>query len=128
MITLSSHRLRQPKSSITSDKGNTVNKAELIEAVAARTGTSKVAAAEAVDAFLDAVIGATAKGDKVAIAGFGNFSKGHRKSRTGREGREEGSGEEGREEEVTVSPQSGPDDSYRPGPIALFGDVPRRLG
>jgi len=61
-----------------------VNKAELIEAVAARTGTSKVAAAEAVDAFLDAVIGATAKGDKVAIAGFGNFSKGHRKARTGR--------------------------------------------
>ena len=61
-----------------------MNKAELIEAVAARTGTSKVAAAEAVDAFLDAVIGATAKGDKVAIAGFGNFSKGHRKARTGR--------------------------------------------
>ncbi|MEI7655456.1 MAG: HU family DNA-binding protein [Actinomycetes bacterium] len=61
-----------------------MNKAELIEAVAARLDTSKSAAAEAVEAIIDTVITATAKGDKVAIAGFGNFSKGHRNARTGR--------------------------------------------
>ena len=61
-----------------------MNKAELIEAVAARLDGSKKAAADALDAFVDVVTAAVAKGDKVAITGFGTFSKSDRAARTGR--------------------------------------------
>ena len=61
-----------------------MNKAELIEAVAARLDGSKKAASDAVEAFLGAVVGAVAKGDKVSITGFGTFSKADRPARTGR--------------------------------------------
>jgi len=61
-----------------------VNKAELVEAVAARLDGSKKAASDAIEAFLDVVAGAVAKGDKVSITGFGTFSKSDRPARTGR--------------------------------------------
>jgi DNA-binding protein HU-beta len=60
-----------------------VNKAELIEAIAARIGDKRTATA-AVEAVVDAVTTAVAKGEKVAIAGFGVFEKVDRAARIAR--------------------------------------------
>ena len=61
----------------------TVNKAELIEALAARLGDRKSATA-ALDAVISEVQNAVTKGDKVAITGFGSFEKRVRNARTAR--------------------------------------------
>jgi DNA-binding protein HU-beta len=60
-----------------------VNKAELIEALAARLGDRKTATA-ALDAVLTEVQAAVTKGDRVAITGFGVFEKRVRGARTAR--------------------------------------------
>ena len=61
-----------------------MNKAELIEAVAARLEGSKKAASEAVEAVFNEITRAIAAGEKVAITGFGNFEKSVRAARLGR--------------------------------------------
>src|SRR3954454_2575022 len=61
----------------------TVNKAELIDALAGRLGDRKSATA-ALDAVLAEIQGAVTKGDKVAITGFGVFEKRVRAARTAR--------------------------------------------
>jgi DNA-binding protein HU-beta len=61
----------------------TVNKAELIEALAGRLGDKKSATA-ALDAVLAEIQSAVTKGDKVAITGFGVFEKRVRAARTAR--------------------------------------------
>jgi DNA-binding protein HU-beta len=61
-----------------------VNKAELIDAVAARLGHSKRDVTAIVDAFIDDTKRAVAKGEKVAISGFGVFEAQARKARLGR--------------------------------------------
>ena len=61
-----------------------MNKADLIDVVASETGSTKVDAAKALDAFVDAVTGALAKGDSVSLVGFGTFSVRHRAAREGR--------------------------------------------
>jgi DNA-binding protein HU-beta len=60
-----------------------VNKAELIEALAARLG-DKRAATQALDAVLAEIQAAVTKGDRVAITGFGAFEKRVRGARTAR--------------------------------------------
>lgn len=60
-----------------------MNKAELIEALAARLGDKKAATA-ALDAVLAEVQNAVTKGDRVAITGFGVFEKRVRGARTAR--------------------------------------------
>ncbi|GAA4068476.1 hypothetical protein Arub01_08040 [Actinomadura rubrobrunea] len=60
-----------------------MNKRELVDAISERLG-SKKAAAEAVDAILETIQDAVAKGDKVAITGFGSFEKADRPARTAR--------------------------------------------
>ena len=60
-----------------------MNKAELIEALAARLGDRKTATA-ALDAVLAEVQSAVTKGDRVAITGFGVFEKRVRGARTAR--------------------------------------------
>ncbi|WP_238450838.1 HU family DNA-binding protein, partial [Micromonospora sp. 4G55] len=60
-----------------------MNKAELIEALAARLGDRKTATA-ALDAVIAEVQGAVTKGEKVAITGFGAFEKRVRGARTAR--------------------------------------------
>jgi DNA-binding protein HU-beta len=60
-----------------------VNKAELIEAISDRVG-GKRAASDAVEAVLEAVTAAVARGEKVALAGFGVFEKIDRRARVGR--------------------------------------------
>lgn len=59
-----------------------MNKAELIEVVAARIDASKKDAGEAVQAVVDAITEAVAKGQKVSISGFGVFEKAARPART----------------------------------------------
>ena len=61
-----------------------MNKAELIAAVAAKTGLTKKDAEKVVSATIDAITAALAKGDKVQLAGFGIFEVKHREARTGR--------------------------------------------
>ena len=61
-----------------------MNKAELIAAIAAKTGDTKKAAEEAVNAFVSTVTEALAKGDKVQLVGFGSFEVRKRAARKGR--------------------------------------------
>jgi DNA-binding protein HU-beta len=60
-----------------------VTKAEFIDEVAEKTGLSKRAAADAVEAFLGTVEEALKKGDSVTFTGFGKFSTQHRAARMG---------------------------------------------
>lgn len=61
-----------------------MNKSELIEAVAESADISKAAATRAVDTVINSIIESLAKGDQVAIAGFGTFTVRERAARTGR--------------------------------------------
>ncbi len=61
-----------------------MNKAELIAAVAAKTGATKKNAEEAVNAFVDVVTETLKKGDKVQLVGFGSFEVIKRAARKGR--------------------------------------------
>ena len=61
-----------------------MNKTELIDAVAAKAGLSKVDAKKALDAVLNSITEAVKGGDKVALVGFGTFSVSERAARTGR--------------------------------------------
>lgn len=61
-----------------------MTKAEFVASVAGKTGLTKAAAAEAVDAFIGTVAEALKAGDKVTFPGFGTFSVGERSARVGR--------------------------------------------
>jgi len=61
-----------------------MNKAELIEAMAGDSGLTKADAKKALDAFIKSTSGALAKGDRVALVGFGSFSVSMREARKGR--------------------------------------------
>jgi DNA-binding protein HU-beta len=60
-----------------------MNKRDLIDAISGRLGDKKTAT-EAVNAVLDTIQHTVAKGDKVAITGFGVFEKAVRPARTAR--------------------------------------------
>lgn len=61
-----------------------MNKAELIEEIAANAGLSKADAKRALDGFVSATTKALKSGDRVALVGFGSFSVSKRAARTGR--------------------------------------------
>ncbi len=61
-----------------------MNKAELVTAVAAKTGMTKRSAEETLDAVLDTITDAVRDGDKVAVTGFGTFLLTERAARIGR--------------------------------------------
>ncbi len=61
-----------------------MNKAELIDAVAGEANLSKADAGRAVDAVVDSIASALAKGQQVSVVGFGTFSVKHRAARSGR--------------------------------------------
>ena len=61
-----------------------MNKAELVAAFAAKTGETKKAAEETVNAFVDVITDALKKGDKVQLVGFGSFEVRKRAARKGR--------------------------------------------
>lgn len=60
-----------------------MNKSELINAMAAESGLSKVDSKKALDAFISVVSKAMKAGEKVALVGFGTFSVSERAARTG---------------------------------------------
>ena len=61
-----------------------MNKAELIAAIAAKTGETKKAAEETVNAFVDVITEALKGGEKVQLVGFGSFEVRKRAARKGR--------------------------------------------
>jgi DNA-binding protein HU-beta len=61
----------------------TMNKSDVIEAVAKETGLSKTAAGGAVDAVLKTISGALKKGNDVQFTGFGTFAVSKQAARTG---------------------------------------------
>ena len=61
-----------------------MNKAELVEAMAAESKMTKADARKALDAFITATSKSLKKGDRVALVGFGSFSVAKRAARKGR--------------------------------------------
>ena len=61
-----------------------MKKAELIAAIAAKTGETKKSAEETVNAFVSVVTDSLKKGDKVQLVGFGSFEVRKRAARKGR--------------------------------------------
>ena len=61
-----------------------MNKAELIAAIAAKTGDTKKGAEASVNAFVDVITDALIEGDKVQLVGFGSFEVRKRAARKGR--------------------------------------------
>jgi DNA-binding protein HU-beta len=61
-----------------------MNKSEFIDAIAAKTDMSKAAAGRALEAVLDTITDAVAKGDSVSVIGFGTFESRKRAARTGK--------------------------------------------
>ena len=61
-----------------------MNKAELIAAIAAKTGETKKSAEANLNAFIETVTEALVKGDKVQLVGFGSFETRKKAARKGR--------------------------------------------
>ena len=61
-----------------------MNKSELIDAIAAKTELSKVASGKALDAVIEAIVQAVAKGDGGSLVGFGSFKAAARAAREGK--------------------------------------------
>ena len=61
-----------------------MNKSELIEALAKQADISKVAAGKSIDALVAIITTTLAKGDDVALVGFGTFKAVKRAARTGK--------------------------------------------
>ena len=62
-------------------EGKLVNKSQLIDALAARYEGNRKSAAHALESVLDTITREVAKGEKVAITGFGSFEKRIREAR-----------------------------------------------
>ena len=61
-----------------------MNKTELIDALAAKTGLTKKDSEATLNAFVQTVTEQLAKGDKVSLVGFGTFEVSERAAREGR--------------------------------------------
>lgn len=61
-----------------------MNKSELIDALAAKTDTTKAAAGQAIEALIDIITAEVAKGEDVTLIGFGTFKASQRDARAGR--------------------------------------------
>lgn len=61
-----------------------MNKGELVDVIADKTGVTKKQADVTLSAAVDAIIDAVSHGDKVTLVGFGSFEPRDRKARNGR--------------------------------------------
>lgn len=61
-----------------------MNKAELIQALSATTGLTKVDTEKTLNAFLTTVMDTVAEGRDLTLVGFGTFKAAHRAAREGR--------------------------------------------
>jgi DNA-binding protein HU-beta len=61
-----------------------MNKQEIIDKIATDTGTTKQAAAAAVDSLLESITRALKRGDPITFVGFGTFRTAQRRARNAR--------------------------------------------
>lgn len=61
-----------------------MNKAELVDIVAADAGTTKKDAEQIINKMMETIIKTVSGGDKVTLVGFGTFEARNRKARLGR--------------------------------------------
>mgnify|MGYP002663100680 CR=1 FL=1 len=61
-----------------------MNKSELIDSIADKSGLNKTQAGDALNAVMESVGEALEAGDSISLVGFGTFSVGKRAARTGR--------------------------------------------
>ncbi len=61
-----------------------MNKQQLVDAIAEKSGLSKVDSKKALESFIEVTASALKSGDRVALVGFGSFSVADRPARTGR--------------------------------------------
>jgi DNA-binding protein HU-beta len=61
-----------------------MNKAELIDSIAEKTGHTQADTIKTIDALMETIEATVAKGDKVLLVGFGTFEPQHRAARAGR--------------------------------------------
>jgi DNA-binding protein HU-beta len=61
-----------------------MNRKELIDALASKTGSTKIAAEQNIAALLEVIGETLAKGDSISLVGFGTFEVRERAARTGR--------------------------------------------
>lgn len=61
-----------------------MKKVEFVDAVAEKTGLTKVDSAKAIDAVFATITEVLAKGDKLSLVGFGTFGVSKREARDGR--------------------------------------------
>ena len=61
-----------------------MNKSELVDSIATKSGLTKAQATEALNAFIATIGEAMATNDTVSLVGFGTFSVKERQARTGR--------------------------------------------
>ena len=61
-----------------------MNKSELIDNIAEKSGLNKTQASDALNAFIESVGEALENDDSISLVGFGTFSVKDRKARTGR--------------------------------------------
>lgn len=61
-----------------------MNKADLVDRVAAATGISKTQATAAIETFISSVSSSLKKGERVTLVGFGTFAISQHRARNGR--------------------------------------------
>jgi DNA-binding protein HU-beta len=61
-----------------------MNRKEIIDALATKTGSSKVDAGRAISAMIEIISGTLKNGGSLSLVGFGTFEVRKRKARTGR--------------------------------------------
>jgi DNA-binding protein HU-beta len=77
-------RIVRPERRRTPSEDASVNKNDLIDAIARHADISKAAAQRALDATVNSIKGSLKKGDVVTLVGFGSFYVGRRTARAGR--------------------------------------------
>jgi nucleoid DNA-binding protein len=61
-----------------------MNKSELVEILSVKTDVSKAAAAKSIETLVEIITATVAKGDDVALIGFGTFKPSKRAARAGK--------------------------------------------
>ena len=61
-----------------------MNKTQMVDTLASKTGLTKRAVSDLLSEFMDAVMDAVKKGESVTFTGFGTFKPSKRSARTGR--------------------------------------------
>jgi DNA-binding protein HU-beta len=74
----------RPSTTYLQGNPKTMNKSELVEAVAKSADMTKVDAEKAINAVVETIVKTVAKGGDVALIGFGSFKPSKRAARTGK--------------------------------------------